>query len=233
MKLDLRPALIVIAAVTASAPSARAQAPPANPAPAAPAPARFRLVLNGSFWPTQTTFSDSRTFTEYVEQTSIRTSFEAGSAFGPDGALQVSLFRGLGVLVGYSYVSRDLSGTGRGLAPPPPLPEPSPQRLGRDLRVRPHRVGSPPRPRLRPHVRAPRLGALRRGHPLPGGGGPAAAAHLRPTPTPTTSWRSTRPRPPPSPTTPPASTWEAGSTTASGARGVSGPACRSSTARRA
>jgi hypothetical protein len=111
-RLDIRHALFAIAAVTASAPSARAQAP-ATPAPApapAPKPARFRLVVNGSFWPTQTTYSDSRTFTEYAEETSIHASYEAGSGFGPDGALQVSLFQGLGVLVGYSHVSRDVTG---------------------------------------------------------------------------------------------------------------------------
>ena len=70
------------------------------------APSRFRLVLNASFWPTKTSFSDSRTFTEYAEQTTIHTSYEAGSGFGPDAAVQVSLFRGLGLLVGYSHFSR-------------------------------------------------------------------------------------------------------------------------------
>ena len=109
MRLERRLALAALAAalVATSASPARAQAAPAKPAAAvaAPAPSRIRLVLNASFWPTQTTFSDSRTFTEYAEQTTIRTSYEAGSGFGPDVALQVSLFRGLGVLVGYSYVA--------------------------------------------------------------------------------------------------------------------------------
>jgi len=102
-RLDRRFALAVLATVLATAPasSARAQSP---------APSRFRLVLNASFWPTKTSFSDSRTFTEYAEQTTIHTSYEAGSALGPDAALQVSLFRGLGLLVGYSHVSRDVSG---------------------------------------------------------------------------------------------------------------------------
>lgn len=108
-------AALTTAVVTASALPARAQAPapkPAKPAASAvaPGPSRFRLVLNASFWPTQTSFSDSRTFTEYAEQTTIHTSYEAGSGFGPDAALQVSLFRGLGLLVGYSYSSRDVSG---------------------------------------------------------------------------------------------------------------------------
>jgi len=114
MRLETRLALAALAAalVAASASPARAQAPPAKPAAsaAAPAPSRIRLVLNASFWPTKTSFSDSRTFTEYAEQTTIHTSYEAGSAFGPDAALQVSLFRGLGVLVGYSHVAKDVTG---------------------------------------------------------------------------------------------------------------------------
>jgi hypothetical protein len=72
--------------------------------------ARFRLVLNASVWPASTTFADSRTLTEYVEETTIRASYEAGTGFGPDIALQVSVFRGFGVLVGYSRASRDLTG---------------------------------------------------------------------------------------------------------------------------
>jgi hypothetical protein len=108
-------AALTAAVVAASAPLARAQAPapkpPRSAAPAAaPVPDRFRLVLNVSFWPTKATYAESRTFPEYAEETSIHTSYEAGSGFGPDGALQVSLFRGLGLLVGYSHVSRDVSG---------------------------------------------------------------------------------------------------------------------------
>ena len=114
MRLERRLALAALAAalVATSASPARAQATPAKPAAsaAAPAPSRIRLVVNASFWPTKTSFSDSRTFTEYAEQTTIHTSYEAGSALGPDAALQVSLFRGLGLLVGYSHVSRDVSG---------------------------------------------------------------------------------------------------------------------------
>jgi hypothetical protein len=117
-RLETRFAVAALAAavVTATASSARAQATPPKPAkPPAPAaasaPGRFRLVLNAAFWPTKTSFSDSQTFTEYAEQATIRTSYEAGTSFGPDLAVQVSLFRGLGFLVGYSYASRDVTGT--------------------------------------------------------------------------------------------------------------------------
>ena len=116
MRLETRFALAALAAaaVTASASSAPAQvetAPKlAKPAAPAHAPDFIRIVLNASFWPAKTTFSDSRTFTEYAEQTTIRASYEAGSGFGPDVALQVSLFRGLGVLVGYSHLAKDVTG---------------------------------------------------------------------------------------------------------------------------
>ncbi len=107
-------ALAVLAVATSGMPSAWAQAP-ANPpqqdaALPAPVAARFRVVLNASVWPASKTFADSRALTEYVEETTIRTSYEAGTGFGADIALQVSLFRGFGVLVGYSRASRDLTG---------------------------------------------------------------------------------------------------------------------------
>ena len=117
-RLETRFAVAALAAavVTASASSAWAQVTPPKPAqPAAPAaasaPDRFRLVLNAAFWPTKTSFGDSQTFTEYAEQTTIRTSYEAGTAFGPDLAAQVSLYRGLGLLVGYSHSTRDVTAT--------------------------------------------------------------------------------------------------------------------------
>ena len=117
MRLETRLVLAAVAAtlVTSSASPARGQATPPKPAPpaapaAAPVPDRFRLVLNASFQPVKTSFSESRAFSEYAEQTTIRTSYGAGTGLGPDGALQVSLFRGLGVLVGYSYTSRDVTG---------------------------------------------------------------------------------------------------------------------------
>ncbi len=96
-------AVLTTAAVAFSAASARAQAP-------APGPDRVRLVLNAAFWPTGTSFGESRTFTEYAERTTLRASYEAGTALGPDVALQVSLFRELGLLVGYSHARRDVAG---------------------------------------------------------------------------------------------------------------------------
>ena len=69
------------------------------------------MILNGAFWTSGPSFSDSQAYTEYAEQTTLHTQYDVGSGFGPDLNVQVSLFRGLGVLVGYSVVSRDIDGT--------------------------------------------------------------------------------------------------------------------------
>jgi hypothetical protein len=102
-------AALATAALAASAPAARAQ-PEAAPKPAQ-VPDRVRVVVNAAFWPNGPSYSDTQTFTEYAEQTTIHTSYVAGSAFGPDLAVQVSLYRGLGLLVGYSHASRDVTAT--------------------------------------------------------------------------------------------------------------------------
>jgi hypothetical protein len=101
-------AALATAVLAASVPVVRAQEP--APAPAK-APDRVRVVVNAAFWPTGPSYSDTQTFTEYAEQTTIHTSYDAGSAFGPDLAVQVNLHRGLGVLVGYSHSTRDVAGT--------------------------------------------------------------------------------------------------------------------------
>ncbi len=83
----------------------------AKTAPAGLAPVRFRLVLNGVYSVSGPSYSDTRQLSEYAETTTLRTGYETKGAFGPDAALQVSLFRGLGVLVGFSSLSRDTSGS--------------------------------------------------------------------------------------------------------------------------
>ena len=198
----------------------------------APAPIRFRLVLNASFWPTQTSFSDSRTFTEYAEPTTIHTSYEAGSALGPDVALQVGLFRGLGLLVGYSYASRDVSGQVE-------VSRPHPLYLNRNRSASAGFSGygltegalhlDLAYARAAGHldwalfagatlfqVEAELLGKPTYDEAYP-------YDELSITATPSTTVTDTRP----------ASTWAADWTTASAARGGSAPASRSSTARRA
>jgi hypothetical protein len=128
---------IVLAATLAEAqtpaakpetPAATPQAPPSTPGKPgargrpAPAPAtnkksgaaaetRFRLVLNAAFALTTQGYSDTRTPLAYAEPSTIRASYETGTGIGFDGAFQASFYRGFGVLVGYSYVSRDVTGS--------------------------------------------------------------------------------------------------------------------------
>jgi hypothetical protein len=116
LMMDLRAAIAAVAllgALASSSSPALAQATDTTPVDLGPLPPRVRIVVNAAYWTgSGPTFRDTRQFEEYVEQTTIRTSYATQSgAFGPDASLQVSVFRGLGILVGYTQVSRDQTGT--------------------------------------------------------------------------------------------------------------------------
>jgi hypothetical protein len=99
---------------TPSGTPVRAPAQPAGPRDAAHgglAPVRFRVVLNGCYTASGPTYSETRTISEYAETTTLHASYDAGGGFAPDAAVQVTVFRGLGALVGYSSVSRDVTGS--------------------------------------------------------------------------------------------------------------------------
>jgi hypothetical protein len=92
--------------------------PPRPPAPGAawgktgaPEDARFRLVFDFAALPGSTSYGDVRTPTAYAEPSRIATSYDAGTGIGGGAALQVGLYRGLGLLAGYSHTSRDATGT--------------------------------------------------------------------------------------------------------------------------
>jgi hypothetical protein len=105
---------VLVGALASSSTPALAQNPSIAPesADSGPPPARVRVVVNAAFWiGGELTFGDTRQFEEYVEQTTIRTSYSTQSGFGPDAALQASVFRGLGILIGYSPATRDETGT--------------------------------------------------------------------------------------------------------------------------
>jgi hypothetical protein len=88
-----------------------AAAPDADASGGAPVEARFRLVLNFAAMPGGVGYSDLRTPVAYAEPSSIRTGYDAGTGLGPDVALQVSLYRGVGLLAGYSRITRDTTGS--------------------------------------------------------------------------------------------------------------------------
>jgi len=104
------------------APPAKTQ--PAQPGAKAPTPAgktpakrkkpretRLRLVLDFAVAPLSIEYDDLRTPTAYAEPSRITSSYEAGTGIGANVALQASFYHGLGLLVGYSYVTRDVTGT--------------------------------------------------------------------------------------------------------------------------
>lgn len=92
-------------------PGARGRPATAPAKSAAPAATRVRLVLDAVVLPASLDYSSVSTPLAYAEPSTIRASYEAGTGFGPGAALQVSLYRGLGLLAGYSHVTRDGSGT--------------------------------------------------------------------------------------------------------------------------
>jgi hypothetical protein len=108
-------------------PAATPQTPPATPGKpgargtTAPPPAkkksgqaaetRCRLVLNAEFALTTQSYTATRMPLAYAEPSTIRTSYETGTGIGIGSAFQASFYRGFGVLVGYSYVSRDVTGS--------------------------------------------------------------------------------------------------------------------------
>ena len=122
MNRPLAPFVAVLAAAAAlglEPPPALAQATTVPPRPSsrfgarskAPAEARFRLVLDFAALPGSTSYGDVRTPTAYAEPSRIATSYDAGTGLGGGAALQVSLYRGFGLLAGYSHTSRDSTGT--------------------------------------------------------------------------------------------------------------------------
>lgn len=97
--------LLAVLAGLAPAPCRAAEAPGPAPAP------RVRLAVDGGLWPAKPSFGDTRQYAEYAETSTVRTAYSVkGAGFGPDLSLQLRVFRGLGVLVGYSRTSRGEDG---------------------------------------------------------------------------------------------------------------------------
>lgn len=71
---------------------------------------RVRVVLNGALSPTTRSFSETRTFTEFLETATVRAEYETGSTFAPDVGAQAQVFRRLGVFVAFTSARRDEGG---------------------------------------------------------------------------------------------------------------------------
>ena len=79
-------------------------------APSAHASDRVRVVLNGIYNTSTLTFTDNRSYTEYAETANVGADYSVEGGFGFDAGLQVSFYKSLGVLVGYTGTNREESG---------------------------------------------------------------------------------------------------------------------------
>lgn len=88
-------------------------------APALHAQDRVRIILNGAYSSAPAGFSETRTFTEFVETATVTSQFDAGSAFSPDVGVQVQFHKKLGAFVAFTSASRDETGTFEASLPHP------------------------------------------------------------------------------------------------------------------
>ena len=160
----------------------------ARPSRPRPAETRVRLVLDAVLPALEPGYSSVSTPTAYAEPSYDPHQLRGGLRLRPRrGALQVSLYRGFGLLAGYSQVTRDVTGTVDVSRPHPLLPEPPAHGFGGAVRLRLQRGRHRPRSRLRAERGQPRLGAVRRGHAVQRRSRPARRADLRRADTRTTS----------------------------------------------
>jgi len=108
--------LAALGLVLLAAPALAQQRPPQQTTTttmptATPAAERVRVVLNGAAAMGSFTLSDQRHTTDYAETSTVTSSQSIGTGYVTDLAVQVRVYRGLGVLLGYSFGSRDASGT--------------------------------------------------------------------------------------------------------------------------
>jgi len=71
---------------------------------------RVRVILNGALSPTTQSFSQTLTYTEYLETATLNAQLETKSTFSPDVGAQVQVFRKLGVFVAFTSSNRDEKG---------------------------------------------------------------------------------------------------------------------------
>ncbi len=72
---------------------------------------RVRLILNSALSPATRSFSQTITYTEFVETATVKAQYETKSAFSPDVGAQVQLFRKLGLYAAFTSTRRDEKGS--------------------------------------------------------------------------------------------------------------------------
>ncbi len=70
-----------------------------------------RIFLNGLYNLSSLKYSDSRTFTEFIEQGTLDTKYEAKAGPGFEGGLQYNFTKHLGLATSFASVTRDASGS--------------------------------------------------------------------------------------------------------------------------
>lgn len=72
---------------------------------------RVRVIANGSWNAATAGFSDSRSYTEFAETATLKSSYATKSVVGPDLGVQVTLLHGLGVFAAFSAANHNESGS--------------------------------------------------------------------------------------------------------------------------
>jgi hypothetical protein len=80
---------------------------------------RFRLAANGIYNTSTLSFSDTRQYTAFAETARVVTDTSVDGGFGGDVSLTVRAYKRLGVLAGYSFTSRQSSGSFEASIPHP------------------------------------------------------------------------------------------------------------------
>ena len=111
--MNRRAALAIAALLAAEANQAHAQTEDVL------ADKKFRLVLNGAFGTRTLDFSESRKFTEFVEQTTLEARYQDKPGPGFDVGVQYNVVRHFGVLASFSAMSGDGSASYSAALPHP------------------------------------------------------------------------------------------------------------------
>ena len=91
-----------------------------------------RIFLNGLYNVSTPKYSDSRTFTEFIEQGTLDTKYEAKAGPGFEGGLQYNFIKHLGLAASFASASHDASGS-YSASLPHPLYLNSPRKVSGDV----------------------------------------------------------------------------------------------------
>lgn len=82
-------------------------------------PTRVRVIANGAWSNAASSFSETRSFTEFAETATLKSSYSTKSGIGGDIGLQVSLLGRLGVFAAVTFLDGDVLGSYEASLPHP------------------------------------------------------------------------------------------------------------------